>query len=537
MSSDPGGDHSLGVNVRTNGRSRRRRPPRRPPGRHVLADGLAGGSVALVLIPQALAYAEIAGVPAHIGLYASALPLIAAAFFASSPYLQTGPTALTALFTLGALTPIAEIGTREYILLASLLALLVGVIRLGLGIVRLGSFAYVMSEPVVLGFTTGGAILILSSQVPTMLGVSGTGGILANALDALWTPDEWQLEAVVVSAVAVTLVLLGRRLHPLFPGVLVVVAGGVVWSRITGYDGRIVGDIPHRLLDPSLDLPWGRVWSLLVPAFVDRPRRVRRAGGDRCEPSPPRIASHGMRAATSRPRESPTSCRDSRVRSRSAAPSDAARSIGWPGRAPDGRARSPVSSCSPRLPLAFLFEPLPRAVLGAIVAVVIFRLIRLVAIARLWAISPLQMLIATGTLIATLATAPRVERGVLIGIALSVVTHLYREMNLSLVAVGDGSRVVIAPRGVLWFGTAHKLEGIVVNAIADHDDVAALEIDLTGIGRLDYTGAEELRSLCSDIEAGGVAVSIVGVPAHARRIAGKTLTRWWRAAPPSDSET
>jgi SulP family sulfate permease len=186
------------------------------------------------------------------------------------------------------------------------------------------------------------------------------------------------------------------------------------------------------------------------------------------------------------------------------------------------------------LPFAFLVEPLPRAVLGAIVAVVVFKLIRPVAIARLGTISPLQMLIATGTLIATLATAPRVERGVLIGIGLSIVTHLYREMDLSLVTSADGARVVVAPRGVLWFGTAHKLEGIVVNAIADHDDVDALEIDLTGVGRLDYTGAEGLRSLCADIEAGGVDVTIVGVPLHARRIAAKTLNRWWRGLAPVD---
>ncbi|MGH9135363.1 MAG: SulP family inorganic anion transporter, partial [Ilumatobacteraceae bacterium] len=103
-----------------------------------LADGLAGGSVALVLIPQALAYAEIAGVPAHVGLFAAALPLLAAAFFASSPYLQTGPTAITSLLTFGALTHLAEAGTRDYVLLASLLAIVVGVVRLVLGLARLG---------------------------------------------------------------------------------------------------------------------------------------------------------------------------------------------------------------------------------------------------------------------------------------------------------------------------------------------------------------------------------------------------------------
>jgi SulP family sulfate permease len=496
----------------------------------LLADGLAGGSVALVLIPQALAYAEIAGVPAHIGLYASALPLIAAAFFASSPYLQTGPTALTALFAFGALSPLAEAGTREYILLASLLALLVGAIRLALGIVRLGSFAYVMSEPVVLGFTAGAAILILATQVPTMLGVSGTDGILENALDALRAPGDWNLDAVAVSALAVAVVLLGRRLHPLFPGVLVVVVGGVVWSRITGYDGRIVGDLPHRFLDPSLDLPWGRVGSLLVPAAV--------------------IAFVGFAEPASIARTLAAQDRQPWNASRDLTAQGVANIVsGLSGSFPIGGSlgRSALNRMAgartrwsgaftglvvlAALPLAFLVEPLPRAVLGAIVAVVIFKLIRLVAIARLWTISPLQMLIASGTLIATLVTAPRIERGVLIGVALSVVTHLYREMDLSLVAAGAGNRVVIAPRGVLWFGTAHKLEGIVVNAIAAHDDVEVLEIDLTGVGRLDYTGAEELRSLCSDIETGGVVVSIVGVPAHARRIAGKTLTRWWRDPP------
>ena len=471
--------------------------------------------------------------PAYIGLYASALPLIAAAFFASSPYLQTGPTALTALFTFGALTPIADAGTPEYILLASLLALVVGVIRLGLGVIRLGSFAYVMSEPVVLGFTSAGAILILSSQVPTMLGVSATGGILESAFDALRSPADWQIEAVMVSAATVAVVLIGRRLHPLFPGVLVVVVGGVVWSRITGYDGRIVGDLPHRILDPSLDLPWGRVGSLLVPGFV-----IAFVGF-----AEPAAIARTLAAQDRQPWDASRDLTAQGVANIVSGVSGSFPIGGSLGRSALNRmagARTRWSGAFTglvvlaALPLMFLVEPLPRAVLGAIVAVVVFKLIRLVAIARLWAISPLQMLIAAGTLLATLATAPRIERGVLIGVALSVVTHLYREMDLSLVAVGDGNRVVVAPRGVLWFGTAHKLEGIVVNAIAAHDDVEALEIDLTGIGRLDYTGAEELRSLCSDIETGGVVVSIVGVPPHAQRIAGKTLTRWWRAPASQD---
>ncbi|MBT4437309.1 MAG: hypothetical protein HOD00_07240, partial [Gemmatimonadales bacterium] len=86
-------------------------------------DLVAGISVALILIPQSMAYAELAGLPSHHGLYAAALPPIAAAFFASSPYLQTGPVALTALLTLGALVPLAAVGSAEFVGLAALLAL------------------------------------------------------------------------------------------------------------------------------------------------------------------------------------------------------------------------------------------------------------------------------------------------------------------------------------------------------------------------------------------------------------------------------
>ncbi|MGH9135018.1 MAG: SulP family inorganic anion transporter, partial [Ilumatobacteraceae bacterium] len=367
----------------------------------------------------------------------------------------------------------------------------------------------------------------------TMLGAAGSadasGGILERAVDALGAPDDWQVSAIAVSVLTAATVLLGRRIHPLFPGVLVAVAGGVVWSRITGYDGRIVGDLPRQVLDPSLDLPWGDLGSLLLPGFVialvgfAEPAAIART-----------LAAHD--------RQPWDASRDLMAQGVANVVSGLSGSFpvgGSLGRSALNRmagARTRWSGAFTGvivlavLPLAFLVEPLPRAVLGAIVAVVVFTLIRLVAIARLWTISPLQMLIAAGTLIATLATAPRVERGVLIGIGLSVVTHLYREMNLTLIAGGDGTQVVVAPRGVLWFGTAHKLESIVVNAIAERGDVATLEIDLTGVGRLDYTGAEELRSLCADIAAGGIDVSVVGVPAHADRIARKTLTDWWHPA-------
>ena len=151
-------------------------------------DVIAGVSVALLLIPQSMAYAELAGLPPHVGLYAGALPPVAAALVASSPYLQTGPVALTALLTLGALMPLAELRSAEYVALAILLALVVGVTRVLVGVFRAGGVAYLMSQPVLMGFTSGAAVLILSSQLPGALGVTGgpDAGVLRRAA---WAVD------------------------------------------------------------------------------------------------------------------------------------------------------------------------------------------------------------------------------------------------------------------------------------------------------------------------------------------------------------
>ena len=169
-----------------------------PPGRIGRSDILAGISVALILIPQSMAYAELAGLPPHHGLYAAGLPLIAAAFLASSPYLQTGPVALTGLLTLGALVPLAPVGTAEYAKLAALLALVVGVARLAVGMLKAGWLVYLMSRSMMTGFLSAAAILILSSQLPGALGarVSPDLGVLQRAWFALSHPAGWEGTAI-----------------------------------------------------------------------------------------------------------------------------------------------------------------------------------------------------------------------------------------------------------------------------------------------------------------------------------------------------
>jgi SulP family sulfate permease len=141
-------------------------------GTNVKADLIAGITVALVLIPQSMAYAQLAGLPAYYGLYAAFLPGIIAAMWGSSAQLATGPVAVASLLTASALAPLAATGSEQFVALAILLALLVGMIQLALGVFKLGVVVNFLSHPVIVGFTNAAAIIIGLSQLNKLFGVS-----------------------------------------------------------------------------------------------------------------------------------------------------------------------------------------------------------------------------------------------------------------------------------------------------------------------------------------------------------------------------
>lgn len=386
-----------------------------------MADLLAGLSVAMVLIPQSMAYAELAGLPPHLGLFASALPPILAAFFASSPYLQTGPVALTSLLTLGALTGLADTGTPEYIGLAALLALVVGITRLLLGLLRLGTISYLLRDPVVTGFTSAAALLILASQLPKALGVvAPSGDVLWRAGWSLTHTSLWDGTSLALSSVTVLLVLLGRKIvHRLFPGALIAVVGGVVISRAGNYSGPIVGDVPSGLPNLSLDLPWGSTGSLLVGGILialvgfAEPASIARvfAKEDLHYWSANReFVSQGLSniaAAIS------GSFPVGGSFSRSSLNRLAGARTRWSGL---------VTGVAVVifLPFADILAPLPESILGGVVCAAVVGLVRPTALLGMVRRSPTDALVAWTTFVATLALSPRVEQGVLIGILLSL---------------------------------------------------------------------------------------------------------------------
>lgn len=485
------------------------------------ADLLAGLSVALVLIPQSLAYAEIAGVPSYIGLYAAALPPIVAAFVASSPYLQTGPVAMTALLTFGALAGLAPVGSSDYVSLAALLALLVGLVRIVLGTARVGFVSYLMSQPVLKGFTAAAAILIAASQVPSVVGVETAGrGIVSDAVVALSDPAGWVGAALILAVVTAVLMVGGRRLHPLFPGVLAAVIVGTAFALIAGDAGPTVGSVPAGLPSLSLDLPWRSLPELVLPAIV-----IALVGF--AEPA----AIARTYATLDRQRWEP----DREFLSQGLANVASAVSGGFPvggsfsrsaiNRLAGGRSRwsGAVAGLAVLvfLPFASVLESLPRAVLGAIVIVGVAGLIDLEAVGDVWRYSRLQGVVAIATFVLTLVLAPRIDIAVVIGVAFGVGVHLYRELEFDIRTAVEDQTLVVRPHGVLYFGSAPAIGDRITGLLAEHPDLHALRFDLAHLGRIDYSGALVLQSLIFDATQAGIEVSVERIPPQARRILRK----------------
>ena len=205
------------------------------------ADSIAGLTVALVLIPQSMAYAQLAGLPAYFGLYAAFLPPMIAALFGSSRQLATGPVAVVSLMTSASLEPLATAGSEGYIAYAILLSLLVGIFQLSLGILRLGLVVNFLSHPVVNGFTNAAAIIIATSQLSKMFGVNVDNAphhyeTIIRVVRSAFHYTHWPTLLMGVLALAIMIGL--KRVAPRVPNVLVAVVITSLISWATGFEHR-----------------------------------------------------------------------------------------------------------------------------------------------------------------------------------------------------------------------------------------------------------------------------------------------------------
>ncbi|MEI6304353.1 MAG: SulP family inorganic anion transporter [Betaproteobacteria bacterium] len=496
------------------------------------ADLVAGTSVALILIPQALAYAQLAGVPAYWGLYAAMLPAVIGALFGSSVWLSTGPVALTALLSAASIAPFAAQGSDAFLAHTIALALLSGLIQVAFGLARGGMLFSLLSHPVLMGFINAATLLIALSQLPTLLGIKVQTG--AHFLYDTWhlaaRLGETHLPSLAFGIGAITMLLAFRRLAPRLPGVLVTVAVLTAASYFGGYaaaGGRVVGIIPQGLPVPALPaLDFEMLQNLIPAAFVialisfmeamSSARVIAAKTRTDWNENQELIGQGLAKIAASLCQSLPVSGSFSR--------SAILHQSG--GRTGLASVFSALLVLLTLLYLSGLLHHLPLPVLAAIIMVAVLNLANPGAIRRAWHASRDDGAAAIGTFAATLLFAPNIQNGILTGILLSLALFLYRGMTPRAIAVGlhadgtlrDAARFDLPPLhpliGILRFDAALNF----VNAATFEDAVLKLErerpgirfllVAAGGINELDASGAEMLFSLAERLRADGVTLVI-----------------------------
>lgn len=504
------------------------------------ADLLAGLTVAVMLVPQGMAYALLAGMPPVSGLIAATLPLIAYALVGSSRALAVGPVAIVSLLTFEAVHRLAEPGSADYLVLAATLALLVGVIQLGLGLLRGGILVNFLSHAVVSGFTSAAAIVIGLSQLRHLVGVPLAGGHpLGTLLDLARRLPEVHLVTLALGVGAIVLLLLSRRLARRFPGPLLVVVLGTAAVALLGLDGagvRTVGVVPGGLPTfvwpaPSVADVWALLPTALTIAFVGFMESIAVA-----------------RSLAAKERETVDADRElaglglanlvagvlaafpvTGGFSRSAVNAQAGARSGL---------ASVVTALLVLLTLLLLtpaFRDLPQAILGAIVVVAVSGLVDLREARHLWTLRRSDGAVWALTFAGTLLIG--VEPGLLLGIGVSLATFVVKSAFPHVAHVGWLADEGVwrnlrryprawAPPGVavlrfdaaLYFANVGFLRDTVDRTLADAPDVTGLVLDLGGAHDIDGVGVDTLHQLLVDLDQRGLRVAVAGLKGPVRDV-------------------
>lgn len=491
------------------------------------ADIIAGVTVALVLIPQSMAYAQLAGLPPQMGLYAAFLVPIVAAIFGSSRQLQNGPVAIISLMTAAALIPL-NLSTEQYIVYAAMLAILAGIMQVVLGLLRLGVMVDFLSHPVVIGFTNAAAIVISSLQIGKILGIDVESG--KHLYETLWSlmlaiPDKTHFPTLFMGGFSILLLILFKKFTPKLPGILLTVVISILLSWLIGFDkmgGKIVANIESGL--PSFILPtiqMDHLSSLLLPAmmiallsFVEA-FSIAKAVASKTRQhlsADQEMVGKGLANLVAGVTQGYAV---SGSFSRTAVAFDAGAKTGF---------TAIVSGIIVGITLLFLTPLLfylPVATLAAVIIVAVVGLIHLAPFHHAWRVNPHDGFVALVVFISTLYFAPHLEWGIFIGVALSLVFYLYRTMTphfaeLALTEEGtyrdakifnletSPSVAFFRYDGDLYFANAGYLERKLLNAVADKPKLKVLVLDLEAVDQIDATGEEMLSHMSERLKEAGI---------------------------------
>ncbi|MDF7809168.1 SulP family inorganic anion transporter [Pontiellaceae bacterium B12219] len=513
---------------------------------HLRADMLAGLTVALVLIPQSMAYAELAGLPVWAGLYAAFIPVILGGLWGSSNHLQTGPGATMSLIIAAVLMPLAAVGSAEYVKLAVQLGFLVGIIWALIAIFRLGFIINFLSRPVIEGFINAGGILIAVSQLGKILGItpSHSDQMLGDFCGLFSQLDAINLVSVIIGVVSLTLLLLGRRYFPKIPVALLIASLATAAVYFLGLSDpertaaplAIVGHIPAGLPKAVWPVPdVGNAMKLLpgalIFAFVGFIETCSVARGIAArshqklnvnqEAVGQALASFGTAFSGGQPINGSFS--------RSA--------LNFASGARSGLAAVFTGLfvlvfllvCTP------LFYYLPKTVLAAIIIAAVIKLMNFRQLASFMKVTKSDGVAAWVTFVGTLAFAPQLEKGILLGASVSIFMHLYKMMRPKVRLLGlhkdgalrdadfhglevDHNLLAIRLDGRLFFANAAYFEDQVhyhLDRVPESKNVAII---FYSINEIDSSGTEMLKELHGQLKHKGIQLLFVGVKRQVQNV-------------------
>jgi len=522
-------------------------------------DLVAAVIVTIMLIPQSLAYALLAGLPAQVGLYASIAPLVIYAIFGTCRALAVGPVAVASLMTAASVGQLAAQGTPEYLGAAIALAFLSGLMLLVMGFLRLGFLANFLSHPVISGFITASGIIIAASQLRHLLGVKGEGHNLIELLSGLWANiGDANLPTFVIGVFATGFLfwsrkslkklLLARGAKPRLADILTksapiaAVAATTLATWLLGLNGHgvaIVGEIPSGLPAPTLppfDLAlWAQIATpallISIVGYVET------------------ISVAQTLAAKRRQRIDP----DQELIALGAANVGAAVSGGFPvtggfarsvvnfdagAETPAAGAFTAVGIAGAALFLTPLLYFLPKATLAATIIVAVLSLVDLGALKRSWRYSRGDFAAMAATILVTLGFG--IEPGIIAGVGLSIFVHLYRTSRPHYAVVGqvpgtehfrniNRHEVVVSPSiysiridESLYFPNARFIEDRINAAIAQNKAIKHVILVCPAVNFIDLSALESLEAVNTRLKEAGIQL-------HLSEVKGPVMDRLKRS--------
>lgn len=493
----------------------------------------AGLTVGVMLIPQGMAYALIAGLPPVYGLYTALVPLLVYALMGTSAQLAVGPVAMVSLLVATAIAEMGPSSVDDYVRLAVLLSLLVGGLQLVLGLVRFGSLTAFLSHPVLSGFTSAAALIIGLGQLKYVTGVSvGRGPFHETLLATLSGLPETHIPTLVVAVAGIAGLLIFRKLPGRWPGALIVVGLGTLVSWLAGLDEAgvaIIGTVPAGLPAFSPRFPSAAEFSQLMPTAlaigligymesIAVAKSLAMRHGTRIDPSQELVAQGTANLLGSLFQAYP-----------------AAGGFGRSAVNDQAGARTTLASIISAAVVGLtllvftpLFTHLPMAILASIVLVAVSGLVNVHEARTLWRIRRSDFALLVVTFVATLALG--IEEGILIGVALSLVLLVQQASRPHVARLGQlpGTTTyknlerwpdAIEPPGIailrmdasLFFANIDFLRDRIEDLLEERTDARVVLLDMYPVNRIDASAVHGLESLVHDLAGRDVTLFFSGI--------------------------